>query len=84
MAQVRDITQRLPELILPTGCYPLLAVQVDSNKVDERNTKVIKQDFKALCSLVEGTGAQVMFSFIPLVKSGMNARRNRKTHVINK
>lgn len=83
MAQVRDITKRLPELIWPTGDYPLLAVQVDSDKADERSTRVIKQVPKALASLVEGTGVQVMFSSIPLV-AGMNAGMNRKTHVINK
>lgn len=29
--QVRDITKKLPELILLTGYYPLLAVQVDTD-----------------------------------------------------
>lgn len=82
MAQVKHITKRLPELILPTGYYPLLAVQVGSGEVDERGTRVIKQDFKALGYLVEGTGAQMVFSSISLVL-GMNARRNRKTRVIN-
>ncbi|RMC12995.1 hypothetical protein DUI87_10524 [Hirundo rustica rustica] len=58
-SSVRDITKKLPELILLAGYYLLLAVQVDNDKVDERSTRVIKQGFKALDCLVEGTGTQV-------------------------
>lgn len=76
-SEVKHIAKRLPELILPTGYYPLLAVQVGSDKVDGRSTRVIKQDFKALGYLVEGTGAQMVFSSISLVL-GMNAGRNRR------
>lgn len=79
----RDITSRLPRLIRPTGYYSMLVVQVSSGEVDERSTRVIKKDFKALGHLVEGTGAQVVFSSIPSI-AGMNPKGSRKTHMINK
>jgi len=46
----------------------------------QRSPKAIKRDFRAL---VEGSGAQVVFSSIPSV-AGNNTERGRKTHLINK
>lgn len=80
-AWVRDITRRLLRLIQPSDYSPLLVAQVGRDKVDEKSPRAIKKDFKALGQLVEGTGAQVVFSSIPSV-AGKNAKKNR-THLVN-
>lgn len=46
--------------------YPLLVVQVGSDEVDERSTRIAIRNLKALGCLVGQTGAQVVF-LIPLV-----------------
>ena len=43
---------------------------------------MIKRDFRALGQLVEGLGAQVVFSSIPTV-AGKDTERSRKTPLIN-
>lgn len=80
--RARDIAGRLPGLIQPTDCCPLLVVLVGRDKIDEKSTRITKKDFKALGCLVEGTRAEVVV-LIPLVV-GMNAKMNRKTHGIKK
>ena len=57
-------------------------MQVGSDEIAGRNPKAIKRDFRALGRLVEGSGAQVVFSSIPSV-AGKYTERNRKTHVVN-
>lgn len=59
---------KLPGLLWSCNYYSFLAVQVGSNEDIRRSLRAIKRDF--LC-LVEGMGAQVMFSSIPSV-----ARKN--------
>jgi len=46
----------------------------------ERSPKAIKRDFR---TLVEGSGAQVVFSSMPSV-AGKSTERGRKTHLINR
>jgi len=58
-------------------------VQVGGNKIAERSPKAIKRDFRALGRLVEGSGAQVVFSSIPSV-AGNSTQMGRKTHLINR
>jgi len=58
-------------------------MQVDGHEITERSPKAIKRDFRALGRLVEGSGAQVVFSSIPSV-AGKNTERDRKTHLINR
>ena len=58
-------------------------MQIDGDEVAERSPKVIKRDFMALGRLVEGLGAQVVFSSIPSV-AGNSTERGRKTLLINK
>ena len=77
-ARIRDVTGKLPGLVQPSDYYPLLVMQVGSDEVAERSPKVMKRDFRALGRLVEGSGAQVVFSSIPSV-AGKNTERNRKT-----
>ena len=48
----------------------------------ERNLKSLKKDFKALGWLLEGSGAQVVFSSIPQVE-GKTTERGWKTYLIN-
>ena len=81
-ARVRDITRKLPGLVRPSDYYPLLVIQAGSDEVAERSPAAIKRDFRALGRLVEGSGAQVVFSSIPTV-AGKDTERNRKTHLIN-
>lgn len=57
-AQARDVAERLPGLIQPSDCCPLLVVLVGRDEVDEKSTRVTKEGFKALHCLVEGTRAQ--------------------------
>jgi len=51
--------------------------------ITERSSKAIKRHFRALGRLVEGSGAQVVFSSISSV-AGKNIKRTRKTHLINR
>jgi len=60
---------------LRTGIY--------GSEITERSPKGIKRDFRALGRLVEGSGAQVVFSLIPSVTE-KNTERDRKTHLINR
>jgi len=50
------------------------------DEIVERSPKAIKRDFR---TLVEGSGAQVVFSSIPSV-AGKSSERGRKTHLINR
>jgi len=69
--------------VQPSDYYPLLVKQVGSDEIVERSPRAIKRDFRALGRLVEGSGAQVMFSSIPSV-AGKSTARGRKTHLINR
>jgi len=64
-AQVRDITRKLPKLVRSTDYFPLLIVQVGSDEIALRSLQTMKRDCRGLGSLVQGVGAQVIFSFIP-------------------
>ena len=81
-ARVRDVAKKLPGLVRPSDYYPLLVMQVGGDEVAERSPKAIKRDFRALGRLVEGSGAQVVFSSIPSV-AGNSTERGRKTHLVN-
>lgn len=59
-AWIRDFIRRLPEIIWPTAYYSVLVVQVSSDEVDKRSTRVIKKDFKALGCRIERSGALVI------------------------
>ena len=63
--QVRDISRKLLSLNHPSDYYPLLIVQAGSAEVAERSLRVIKKDFRGLGQMVEGLGAQVVFSSLP-------------------
>jgi len=82
-AWVREVAKKLPGLVWPSDYYPLLVMQDGGDKIAERSPKAIKRDFRALGRLVEGSGAQVMFSSIPSV-AGNNTERGRKTHLVNR
>jgi len=58
-------------------------MQVSGDETGERSPKAIKRDFRTLRQLVEGSGAQVVFSSIPSV-AGNSTERGRKTHLVNK
>jgi len=58
-------------------------MQVGGDEIMERSPKAIKRDFRALGRLVEGSGAQVVFSSIPSV-AGKSTEMNRKTHLVNR
>jgi len=58
-------------------------MKVGGDEIVETNSKAIKRDFRALGLLVEGSGAQAVFSSIPSV-ARKNTERGRKTHLINR
>jgi len=76
-ARVRDAAVR------PSDYYPLLVMQVGGDEVAERSPKAIKRDFRALGRLVEGSGTQVVVSYIPSV-AGNSTEWGRKTHLVNR
>jgi len=80
---VRDVAEKLPDLVQPSDYYPLLVMQVGGDEIAERSPKAIKRDFRALGQLVEGSEAQVVFSSIPSV-AGNSTERGRKTHPVNR
>jgi len=61
----------------------LLVMQVGGGEIAERSPKAVQRDFRALGRLVEGSGAQVVFSSIPSV-AGKNTEGIRKTYLSNK
>jgi len=58
-------------------------MQIGSDEITERSPMPSKGAFRALGRLVEGSGAQAVFSSIPVV-SGKNTERDRKTRLINR
>jgi len=70
-------------MVRPSDCYALLVKQVGADEIAERSLKAIKRDFRALGKLIEGSGAQAVFSSTPSV-AGKNTERDRKTHIINR
>jgi len=82
-AQVRDVARKVPGLLWPSDYYLLLVMQVGGDEITERSRKTIKRDFRAVGWLVEGSGAQVVFSSVPSV-AGKSTERGRKTHLINR
>ena len=81
-ARVRDIKRQITSLVRPSDYYPLLVIQAGNNEVVERSLKSLKKDFKALGWLIEGSGAQVVFSSIAQVE-GKTTDRGWKTYLIN-
>ena len=82
-ARVRDIARRLPRLICPSDYYPLLIVQAGSEEVGKKSLKAIKDDFRRLGRVVEGTGVQVVITSVPSV-AGNDTGMSLKTHLLNK
>lgn len=59
----------------------LLVVQAGSDEADRKGTRVIKKNFKALSQLVDGAGAQVVFSV--LSGAGMKDESGLRTGTIS-
>jgi len=82
-ARVRDVAKKLSGLVRSSDYYPFLVMQVAGNETGQRSPKAIKRGFRALGRLVEGSGAQVVFSSIPSV-ARKSTERGRKTLLINR
>lgn len=80
--RVKDVTQQLPRLVRASDYYPLLVLHVGGEEVAKGSLKAIKRDIKALGQLVEGSGAQAVFSSI-LSVAGKNREWNSQTQLIN-
>ena len=65
--KVRDATERLRGLSQPSDYYPLLILQAGSDEIEKRSVRAIKRGFRALGQVVDRTGAQAVFSSVPLV-----------------
>ena len=82
-ARVRDIARRPPRLICPSDYCPLLIVQAGSEEVGEKSLKAIKDDFRGLGQVVEGTSVQVVITSV-LSVAGNDTGMSLKTHLLNK
>ncbi|GAB0179489.1 hypothetical protein GRJ2_000414200 [Grus japonensis] len=78
----KDITRKLPSLVQPSDCYPLLLLHVGGDEAETCTTKVINRDFRLLGQSLKDLGAQVIFSSLLPVK-GSNVGWNRQTQSIN-
>jgi len=78
-AKVRDVTERMPQLVKSTDCYPLLLFHIGTNDTASWNVDRIKEDFKALGVKTKRFGTQVIFSSV-LPAEGRGLPRNR--HII--
>jgi len=81
-AKVRDVAERVLQLLKSTDCYPLLLSHIGTNNTANRNPGRIKEDFKALRVKAKSFGAQVTFSSI-LSAGGRGSARNRCIMSIN-
>lgn len=62
--QVQDTTRKLPDLVHPSDCYPLVTGQAGSHEEAHRSLQTAKKDFRAVGLLVEGVGAQLITASI--------------------
>lgn len=60
-AHVKDVTDRLADLILSTDNYPLLLFHMGSSDTDRSRLKSIKKDYRALETAVQDSGVWVVF-----------------------
>jgi len=75
-AKVRDVAERVPQLVKSIDYYPLLLFHVSTNDRASQNLGRIKEDYKALEVQVKSIGAQVIFSSI-LPAGGKGVARNQ-------
>lgn len=75
--------RKLPGLVWPSDYCLLLVIHVGSDEVVEGWPKAIRRDFRVLTQLVEGPGAQVVFSSQNQPVSGKNTEGNRLTYLIS-
>lgn len=64
---IRDITRKVPGLVCSSDYCPLLIVQVGSDEITQGSLRAIKKDVRGLGQMVEGVGAQVLFSSLLLL-----------------
>ena len=66
-AHIRDIARKVPGLVCSSDYCPLLTVHVGSDEIAQGSLRAIKKDVRGLGQMVEGVGAQVLFSsLLPL------------------
>ena len=66
-AHIRDIARKVPGLVCSSDYCPLLIVQVGSDEIAQGSLQAIKKDIRGLGQMVEGVGAQVLFSSLLLL-----------------
>ena len=66
-AHIRDITRKVPGLVCSSDYCPLLIVQISSDEIAQGSLQAIKKDVRGLGQMVEGVGAQVLFSSLILL-----------------
>lgn len=67
-APIRDVTERLPNLIQFADYYPLLLFHVDNSDTDRNRLRRVKKDYRTLGEGVRDSGAQAVLSSIFLAK----------------
>ena len=72
---MRDVARNITRLVKPSDYYPLLVFPVGNEEIGKRSSWVIRKDFRALGSLLKGSGAQVVFSILSVGDWDLHKRR---------
>ncbi|XP_075208143.1 uncharacterized protein LOC142313042 [Anomaloglossus baeobatrachus] len=81
-AKIKDVSDRISELLRPTDDYPFLLIHVGTNDTARNELETICSDFEDLGKKVKELGAQVVFSSI-LPADGNGTRRWNKILQVN-
>ncbi|GAB0196246.1 hypothetical protein GRJ2_002089900 [Grus japonensis] len=73
------MTGKLPSLVQPSDCYPVLLFHVGGDEATMHSPRAIKRDFRALGWLLGESGAQVIFSSLPAVGSKIPQRHSSRS-----
>lgn len=63
-AKIRDVTERLIQIIQPIDYYPFLLFHVGMNNTTKKSLKNISRDYEDLGRKAKELGVQVMFSSV--------------------
>ena len=72
-ACIRDIAERIPQLLRPTDHYPMLLIHVGTNDMARSTPSQVMRHYRELGAGLRDLGAQVVFSSI-LPVSGYGGR----------
>lgn len=76
-AHIKDVTERLPDLVRPTDYYTLLLFPIGTSDTTASDLKNVKRDYKELGAAVKNLGAQAVFLSILQVREMGKERTDR-------